>query len=765
MYTLVITEKPSSAKKIAEALSESKVVKKSEAGVPYYLVEHKKESLVIVPAVGHLYGLDETKKSKGFSYPTFDVSWFPTAEIRKEAGYSKKYLNAIKKLSKEAKHFVLATDFDIEGETLGYNILRFACKQKDAKRMKYSTLTKHELVDSFEHLRPTIEWGQAEAGITRHTLDWYYGINLSRALSAAIKKAGMFKILSTGRVQGPALKIIVDKEAEISAFKPEPYWELALDGAYQKHAIHAEHARGKFTDKKEAEKIHTSVSGVKKGEVSSTVATQQQQRPPTPFDLTTLQTEAYRSLGIAPKRALDIAQNLYLRGLISYPRTSSQQLPPSIGYRAILTKLSKQPAYTALANQLLKLEVLSPNNGKKTDPAHPAIYPTGVIPKTLEGQDQRIYDLVLRRFLATFGSSAVRETVAITIAVEKEPFVARGTRTVEQGWFVYYGPHVKLAEEELPSVKKGDVIAVTKIDLLAKETQPPRRYTESSIIKELEKRNLGTKATRASIIETLANRNYVTGKSLEATELGIQISKTLGTYVPQIVDEALTRHFEEDMDEIRERKKTVDSVLSEAKKVLLDLLSNLKKNEDKVGEELKKTFTETRAALTTLGHCLKCADGMLTVRRGKYGAFVACNKYPECTTTFKLPASGLVKPTDKICEHCKHPVILVIRAKRKPQEVCLNPDCPVKVLTSDSAGKPCPKCKEGTLVVRKSVYGQFIACNRFPKCYYTERTKKVETPEAAPSCESTSETLSPKTPRSKSASLPTRSTPKKKSKK
>ncbi len=730
MYTLVITEKPSSAKKIADALSDSKVIKKNYKSVPYYEISHKGEDLVIVPAVGHLYGLNETKKSKGFTYPVFDVDWFPIAEVRKEAGYSKKYLDAITALSKKAKYFVLATDFDIEGETLGYNIVRFACKQKDAKRMKFSALTKHDLVESYEHLRPTIEWGQAEAGIARHTLDWYYGINLSRALSSAIKKAGMFKILSTGRVQGPALKIIVDKEQEIQAFKPEPYWEIEAHAKHEKTPFLAGHAAGKFIEKKKADAAYKNVKDAKEALVENVEATRQAQRAPTPADLTTLQTEAYRSLGIAPKRALDIAQNLYLRGLISYPRTSSQQLPPTIGYRAILTKISKQAEYGALAQELLKQPTLKPANGKKVDPAHPAIYPTGVIPKALEGQDKRIYDLIVRRFMATFGPDATRETVKATLSINSEPFIAKGTRTVEQGWFVYYGPHVKLSEEELPPMKKKEKVAVTKIEQLSKETQPPRRYSESSIIKELEKRNLGTKATRASIIETLAHRNYVTGKSLEATQLGIQISSILGTYVPKLVDEALTRHFEEEMDEIRERKKTVPAVLGEAKKILLEILERLKSHEDKIGDELKKTFTETREALTTLGPCLACKTGHLTIRRGKYGMFAACNKYPECTTTFKLPAKALVKPTDKTCEHCKHPIIQVIRAKRKPQEVCLNPDCPTKKLESDSAGKPCPKCTEGTLVVRKSVYGQFIACNRFPKCYYTEKTprKKEETP-------------------------------------
>ncbi|MFQ5620773.1 MAG: DNA topoisomerase I [Candidatus Nanoarchaeia archaeon] len=732
-YTLVITEKPSSAKKISDALADSKPVKKVEKSVSYYMLSHKGEDLVIAPAVGHLYGLAEVKKSKSFSYPVFDIDWFPIADVRKQAGYSEKYLTLLKKLAKKANKFVVATDFDIEGETLGYNIVRFACKQKDAQRMKFSALTKHDLSESWANLQPTIEWGQAEAGVTRHMLDWYYGINLSRALSSSIKKAGMFKILSTGRVQGPALKILVDKEKEIKAFKPVPYWEIHLEGKYSRKKILAQHSKGKFEDKKEATKIFKKVKDSKEGVVDDIQATRKNQRAPTPFDLTTLQTEAYRSLGIPPKRTLDIAQNLYLRGLISYPRTSSQQLPPTIGYRTLLTKLSKQQEYMELAGVLLTKKSLKPANGKKKDPAHPAIYPTGVLPKTFEGQAKRIYDLVVRRFMATFGEDAVRETVKANLLVKEEPFVTKGTRTVEQGWFMYYGPHVKLSEEELPAMKKGDVIKVGKIEQHDKETQPPRRYSESSIIRELEKRNLGTKATRANIIDTLINRHYITGKSLEATDLGIQISEILERHVPRIVDEALTRHFEMEMDGIRERKKKWEDVISEAQKLLLGLLDQLKKDEDAIGEELKKTFMETRAALTTLGKCVVCKDGMVTLRKGKYGRFAACDKYPDCTQTYKLPAGGMVKPIEKICETCKHPMVQMIRARRKPQEVCLNLDCPTKVTEGvlEGEGKPCSKCEEGKLVVRKSVYGQFLACGRFPKCRHIERTKKKEDPKAA----------------------------------
>jgi len=689
-YLLIVTEKPSAAKKIAEALADKTPKRKVEQTVSYYELTHKGKEIIIVPAVGHLYGLEEVKKTKGFAYPVFDIHWVPIADIRKDASYSKKYLNVIKKLAKKAESFCLATDFDIEGETLGYNIIRFACEQEDAKRMKFSTLTKQDLLVSFDNLLPTIEWGQARAGVTRHSLDWYYGINISRALTHAITQTGMFKILSTGRVQGPALKILVEREREIKAFIPDPFWQIELLSKTGKTEIQSWHDADKFWKVKEADAIMKKVTGATSGDVTKVAANQIKQRPPTPFDLTTLQTEAYRCLNISPKHTLSFAQELYLAGLISYPRTSSQQLPESIGYKSILKQLMKQSPYVDLAQNLLNLKSLIPNNGKKVDPAHPAIYPTGVTPKEFKGKEKDLYDLIVRRFMATFGENAVRETTTITITINSEHFIAKGTRTAEPGWHIYYGKHVRLEEQEMPLLNEGETVKVKDIIKHDKETQPPKRYTESSIIKELEKRGLGTKATRASIIDTLVRRTYVTGKPLEATQLGVEVCQILEKYSPGILDEKMTRRFEEDLEKIREEKSDPDKILADARKFLIKLLKEFKSKEKNVGEELKKTFTETREAMSTVGKCLKCKDGMLSLRRGKFGRFIACNKYPDCATTFSLPAAGMVKPTDKSCETCKHPMIMMIRKAKKPQVVCMNTDCPDKKLPEDKGeeGKP-----------------------------------------------------------------------------
>jgi len=732
MYELIITEKPKASLRIAEALADNKPKKESEKKVPYYKIRHKNRDIIVACAVGHLYGLGEKKKTN-YTYPVFDIEWQPTYKRNKESRFTKNYLDLLKKLSKNADKFTVACDYDVEGEVIGLNVIRFACKQKDGQRMKFSTLTKPDIVKAYENVQKTIDWGQAEAGETRHFLDYYYGINLSRALISSIKSIGKFKILSSGRVQGPALKIIVDKDKEIKDFKSKPFWQIQLLGDVEKGKLDAWHEKDKFWEKPEAEKVLENVKNAEKGVIADVQKSEFEQQAPTPFDLTTLQTEAYKAFKISPKDTLAIAQELYTSGLISYPRTSSQQLPETIDYKKILAELLKQDYYNGYANEMLSKPGLKPNNGKKTDPAHPAIYPTGII-MGIEGRQARIYDLIVRRFFSTFADPAVRETMQIKINVNEEIFIAKGTRTKEKGWHVYYEPYIKLEEQELPEVSQREEVKINEVNMLEKETLPPKRYTPASIIRELEKRNLGTKATRAQIIDTLYQRGYVKETGMEATELGIKTVSTLEKYSPKILDEELTRHFEVEMDQIRKGKKKGKEVLAEAKDVLVSLLENFRKKEKEIGKALMEAEIETRKQARTVGKCPNCEDGELVMKKGKFGRFVACNKYPDCKATFSLPNTGMVKTSKKNCEACDHPMISITKGRRT-QQVCINPDCPkkhehdeetkkeIEAVQNGHVEKKCPKCDDGKLVLRKSVYGSFYGCSNYPKCRYTEKIK------------------------------------------
>ncbi|MBW2971342.1 DNA topoisomerase I [Candidatus Woesearchaeota archaeon] len=715
-YELIVTEKPKAAQRIASSLADGKVEQKRNKKVSYYVFKRSGKDIVVACAVGHLFQLAE-KGVKKFTYPVFEIEWKPAFKINKDAKFTKQYYDTIKSLCKDASSFTVATDYDVEGEVIGLNVIQQICKQKDAQRMKFSTLTKDDLVESYTHKEKTLNWGQANAGVTRHHLDWIYGINLSRALTKSLKKAGLFKVLSSGRVQGPALKIIVEREKEIQAFKPEPYWQIELDGTVEKGPIQAWHEKGKIFKKNQAMVIIEKTQG-KKALVKSVERSEFKQPPPTPFDLTTLQGAAFDLFRIKPTQLLNIAQSLYISGYISYPRTSSQQLPAVIGYKKILGALAKQEGYAKLCEELLSGK-LEPNQGKKTDPAHPAIYPTGVKPSGLKDEEKKVYDLIVHRFMAVFGEAATRQSLAVSIDIESEIFIAKGITTVKPGWHRYYHPYLKLKENELPAVVQGEEVIVKEIKLHEKETQPPKRYTQASIIKEMEKRNLGTKSTRAGIIDTLYKRDYIVESPIQATKLGIAAIETLEKYSPLIVDEALTTRFENDMEEVRANKKSKDDVFEEAKGVLLKILNEFKEKEELIGKGLAFAKIEADDAANNMGNCPKCGSN-LALRRGKYGQFIACKNYPECKTTFSVPNNVLVKGSDKICEHCQYPKVKLIQKRKKPQEVCINPECPSKKVEDVPVDKKCPKCGE-KLVLRKSMYGQFLGCSSYPKCKYTEK--------------------------------------------
>lgn len=683
-YALIIAEKPNAAQKIAQALAEKKPgLVTTEDGVKYYEFAKGKKKFIVVPAVGHLFSLKDVSKG-GWNYPVLEYEWKPTFEINKRAAFAKKYFENIKKIAGEADDFIVATDFDIEGSVIGYNVIRFICGRDDAKRMKFSTLTKQDLKESYEHVMKHLDFPQIESGLARHELDFLWGINTSRALTLAIKKAGKklsFFLLSAGRVQTPMLYFLMKKEKEIRAFKPKPYWQIEAKVEINKELVVTPlHLEGKFWGKPSAQKAFEKARKAKKAKVVSIETKQYKQKPPVPFDLTTLQTEAYRFFGWSPRQTTNIAQTLYDGGYISYPRTSSQKLPPQIGYENILSSLSRIKTYKKLCGKLLSGE-LKPNEGKKKDPAHPAVYPTAEVPdvKKLAGQPRRLYDLIVRRFLAVFAPESKRESVKVIFDIGGEKFPTTGRRTIEKGWTEFYGKYAKVDEVIFPEMKKGDMFPVKRVILLDKETSPPPRFSQGSIVREMEKHMIGTKTTRAQILQTLYDREYVSGKSIEVTDLGMKVSAALAKYVPDIVSEDLTRKFEKEMEKIEKGKKKRGKVVEDAKKVIKKISNEFRSNEMKIGRELEKAVLSMKQKKSILGPCPNCGSDLKVLFSPRTKKrFVGCGGYPKCRTGFPLPLSGMISTIGKICDKCNTPMIQVWRKGRRPFRMCLDPKCETK---------------------------------------------------------------------------------------
>jgi len=727
---LIITEKPQAAQKIASALGDEK--KYSEDGVGYFEVERNGKSITVASAVGHLFNLDYKKGQKG--WPIFEVEWKPSYE-KKSAQFTKRYYDLLKKLASRAQDFIIATDYDIEGEVIGWNVLRFLCNQKTAKRMKFSTLTKDELEKAYESPEKEINWGNAYAGESRHIIDWLYGINLSRALMSAIKTTGSFKILSIGRVQGPALKIIVDREREISSFNPEPYWQVFAYVNKDNNKIEFRHPRDIFQ-----KEILSKFKNIKQG-LASTKKSEHKTSPPVPFDLTTLQREAYRLYKLSPSETLAIAQKLYLEGLISYPRTSSQKIPEAIEPKKILKKLAKN-----FAEEIKNATRQKPIEGKKSDPAHPSIYPTGDF-KSLAGKDEKLYSLIARRFISAFCEDLITASKRITLTAidgKNQPikyekpkdkdentedksssqsdvsdssisdddneqgdvtdnnklgdnkisikdnkeeititFTANAQSIISKGWMAVYPSSIE--ESSLPDIEGK--VKIDEIKFLEKMTEPPSRYSPTSLVSLLEKKNLGTKATRSIIVDTLFQRGYLDGKSIQATPLGLRLIDALEKHSSIIIDENLTRELEQEMEEIQLSKegfeKKEDEIVEKSKKIISDIAKEFKSKEEEIGKELAQGLGELRQEqqeANTLMLCPTCKKGNLRIMYSKKTRrqFVACSAYPDCKQTYSLPPNALIKKADKICEADNFPKLLAIRKARRPWEFCFNPLCPIE---------------------------------------------------------------------------------------
>jgi DNA topoisomerase-1 len=679
-YTLIVTEKPDAANRIATALDRDGKPKKSiQNGVPYYRA-YRDGDIIVVPAIGHLYTI--TSKQKSRNYPVFDYHWVPRYKAEKKADRIRIWLRVISDLAKDAEKFVDGCDFDIEGSIIGYTILKYACgeKQDTAKRMKYSTLTTEELQIAYDNSLPHLDFTLVEAGLTRHEIDWLYGINLSRALTEATKAAnGQYTTLSAGRVQGPTLRFLEKRERDIQTFVPSPYWRLTA-----KIKIDDKTYTGEYEKPPEIlanAKMIQATSKTKTGTIDSVKSHETTVKPPVPFDLGSLQREAYKLFHYSPIRTSTILQHLYLDALISYPRTNSQKLPAAIGYKNILEKLQKDHTYTKQITELLTKSNLKPCEGKKSDPAHPAIYPTGnLAQKPLDTATKNIFDLVVKRFLAVFAQPAVRQNVNVAVNLNNNLFLFSLTQTLSEGWFRFYQPYVRVREDVIPLLSKGQPVEVLRVTLNTRYTEPKPRYNPRSLLLEMEKSEIGTKATRAAIIQTLHERKYLNGtEQLVVSELGFEVIGVLERYCPEVVSPEMTRSLEEKMEAICQGKESKQNVLADAVEILKKVTAELKVREGAIGTQLSLALKQLRANSRTVGTCSKCEGGQLVMLRSKMSGkrFVGCSNFFEgkCNVSYPLPQKGTVKPLWRYCRICGAPMVSVYLRGKKPWALCVDPQC------------------------------------------------------------------------------------------
>jgi len=682
-YALVICEKADAAKRIAEALGDN-IDAFDTKGIRFYFVSNNERKFVVCSALGHLYSLGNCRKDRKV-YPVFDLMWLPLNDIDKNKANVIERIKVIEEMAKNATEFINACDYDVEGSTIGFNILKYACKVdfQDVLRAKFSTLTRDELREAFKNLKKGIDEGLVKAGITRHIVDYLWGINLSRILISSLQHTQYGGgALSIGRVQGPTLKFIVDREIEIQSFVTRPYWTLNALIEYDKVKAYASYFRDRITKEKEALMISKENEG-EMGVVNEVKRTRVELKAPTPFNTGDLQKEAYRLFGFSPSLTLNIAEQLYLQAYISYPRTNSQKLPRTVDYFKIIGELGKLKEYHSEAKTLLSTK-LRPHEGDKDDPAHPCIYPTGEIEgiEKLNERQRKLFDLIVRRFFATFADNAIVERLQFLICVkEKHLWKINGRRYINLGWIKFYREYFDTEETEIPALDKGDRVLLRKVIVEEKFEKRPPRYNKGSLLEKMEEENLGTKSTRAEIIETLYKRKYIVGESMKPTKLGFQVIETLSKYSEKIISTHLTKEMENSLEKIELGKEEPEKILEQTFYLTWQAINELSCNLEEIGLELKNAIRETALENKTLGVCQKCKDGSLIIiynrKTGK--RFVGCTNYKNgCNFIAPLPQKGTLQNTGKVCDKCGWPVIQ-LRNGRIFWKFCINPECPSKV--------------------------------------------------------------------------------------
>ncbi len=669
---LIITEKNNAAVKIAGILASGPVKQESFLKVPYYMFEDEKgEPNAAVGLKGHVLQVE---------FPPEYADWRkvdPKALIDAplvKGETAKSVVRAVAKLAKSAGSLIIATDFDREGELIGLEALEIALSVNESlvrgvRRARFSALTKGEICRAFTNLEHLSE-PLARAGEARQDIDLIWGATLTRFVSLATSRLGN-QFLSVGRVQSPTLALIVEREKERRAFVPEPYWVVTVDLSADGQAFSAIHKEERFLDAARAKTVFDALRGP--GTVSGVKRTTKKVPRPAPFN-TTSYTSAATSLGFSAKAAMNVAEDLYMDGYISYPRTDNTVYPSSLDLREVLQGLIGGDLARE-AGELLGRQKLEPSRGSKRTTDHPPIYPTGAVRKgQLGDREWRIYELVTRRFLATLADDALSESNRIDLDIDAEPFFLRGSRVVSPGWLAYY-PYSRQKDAELPKLAQGDAVELVDKHLEAKETQPPSRYGQGTLIELMEKHGLGTKATRHNIIQNLYDRGYIHGNPVEPTETGIKMAEALLEYAPRIASPDMTAHLEADMDAIAERDLTKDEVVRSSRQLLHEAYASLEENREQVAARIFEGITDDRI----VGDCPKCGTHKLRVIRSKTSKkrFVGCEGYPDCDQTYPLPQRGDIIATGEICPACGTPRVKVLGGRR-PWVLCLDPDCPTK---------------------------------------------------------------------------------------
>ncbi|GAA9457347.1 type I DNA topoisomerase [Helicobacter pylori] len=638
----------------------------------------------------------------------------------------KELVKQIIELSKKASTTYIATDEDREGEAIGYHV---ACliggKLESYPRIVFHEITQNAILNALKTPRQ-IDMSKVNAQQARRFLDRIVGFKLSSLIASKITKG-----LSAGRVQSAALKLVVDKEREIKAFKPltyftlDAYFESHLEAqliSYKGNKLKAQ----ELIDKKKAQEIKNELEKESYA-ISSIIKKSKKSPTPPPFMTSTLQQSASSLLGFSPTKTMSIAQKLYegvatpqgVMGVITYMRTDSLNIAKEALEEA-RNKILKDYGKDYLPP---KAKVYSSKN-KNAQEAHEAIRPTSIVlePNALKDylkpEELKLYTLIYKRFLASQMQDALFESQSVVVACEKGEFKASGRKLLFDGYYKILGNDDK--DKLLPNLKENDPIKLEKLESNAHVTEPPARYSEASLIKVLESLGIGRPSTYAPTISLLQNRDYikVEKKQISALESAFKVIEILEKHFEEIVDSKFSASLEEELDNIAQNKADYQQVLKDFYYPFMDKIEAGKKNiiSQKVHEKTGQS-------------CPKCG-GELVKKNSRYGEFIACNNYPKCKYVKQTEnANDGVK--QELCEKCGGEMVQKF-SRNGAFLACNNyPECKnTKSLKNTPnaneiiEGVKCPECG-GDIALKRSRKGSFYGCNNYPKCHFLSNHKPI----------------------------------------
>jgi len=722
---LIITEKDNAARRIADILSGGSAESDRVNGVNVYKWGGKR----CIGLSGHVVGVD---------FPPEYSDWRDVEPVELiDAGVEKRptqenIVAALRRLARNASRIHIATDYDREGELIGkeaYELVRDVNEEAPVDRVRFSSITDREVTDAFAD-PDDLDFDLAAAGEARQIVDLMWGASLTRFLSLSARQLGD-DFISVGRVQGPTLKLIVDREREIDAFDPEDYWELFADLAKDDETFEAQYFY-LDTDDTEAERVwdeETADAAAETLAAASTATVDEVRRrtrtddPPAPFN-TTAFIRAASGLGYSAQRAMSIAEDLYTAGYITYPRTDNTVYPEDLDPRDLLDALSSGSRFGDDAASLSEADDVTPTAGDEETTDHPPIHPTDELPSPsdLSDDEWEVYELVVRRFLATVADAATWEHLRVVAAVEDGSktlsLKANGKRLVDPGYHAVY-PYRSTSENHVPDVEKGEALAVTDTRLEAKQTQPPRRYGQSRLIETMEEMGIGTKATRHDVIQKLYDRGYIEGDPPRPTRLARGVVEASEEFADLIVSEEMTAQLEADMEAIARGETALSDVTDESREMLKRVFDRLTESREELGDHLRDSLKADK----TLGPCPE-SDHDLVIRRSRQGSyFVGCDGYPDCEYTLPLPSTGRPILLDDTCpDHGLHDVKM-LAGRKTFVHGC--PLCSAEAAEEepDLIVGPCPDCGEtagGELAIKRlRSGGRLVGCTRYPDCDYS----------------------------------------------